>query len=155
MAFTLNSPAIRDGAFVPARHACTGDNISPPFEWSGAPDGAKSFALLCEDPDAPSGMFRHWAIFDIAPENAALAEALPPSPYLPGGMRQAVNDFGKPGYGGPCPPKGHGVHHYHFRLVALEVARLDLPANPSCRQVAEAVRAHALGLAEIVGLFER
>lgn len=155
MTLSLSSPAIRDGEFVPARHACTGEDVSPSFEWSGAPEGTQGFALLCEDPDAPSGVFRHWAVFDIPAGTTGLAGQLPPSLDLPDGMRQAVNDFGKPGYGGPCPPKGHGVHHYHFRLAALDVARLDLPSAPTCRQVEEAVRAHALASAEIVALFER
>jgi Raf kinase inhibitor-like YbhB/YbcL family protein len=155
MPFTLTSPSIRDGASVPPRHACTGENLSPPLSWQGAPEGAKSFALVCADPDAPSGTFRHWAVFDIPGTAASLDEALPPSPDLPDGSRQAVNDFGKPGYGGPCPPKGHGVHHYHFRLTALDVERLDLPARPTCRQVEAAVRSHALAAVEIVGLFER
>jgi len=155
MPFTLNCPAIRDGEFVPARHACTGENVSPPLAWEGAPAATKSFALLCEDPDAPSGTFRHWAIFDISADTSALSEALPPSLVLPDGLRQAVNDFGKPGYGGPCPPKGHGVHHYHFRLAALDVENLGLPDGADCKQVAATVRSHALAVAEIVGLFER
>ncbi|MFZ2101652.1 MAG: YbhB/YbcL family Raf kinase inhibitor-like protein [Oricola sp.] len=155
MAFSLTSSAFEAGGFVPARYACTGENVSPPFEWRDAPRGTKSLVLFCHDPDAPSGTFHHWAVFDIPPDRTALPEALPPSPNLPGGLRQAVNDFGKPGYGGPCPPKGHGVHHYHFRLAALDVERLGLGPRPSCRQVEAAVLGRTLDHAGIVGLFER
>lgn len=155
MPFTLTSPSIRDGVYVPARHACAGEDVSPPFAWEDEPEDTKSFALICADPDAPSGTFYHWAIFDIPAGRKELSEAQTPLPGLPGGLRQAVNDFGKPGYRGPCPPKGHGVHHYHFRLAALDVDRLDLPARPTCRQVEAAVRSHALAATEIVGLFER
>jgi hypothetical protein len=155
MAFSLTSSAFRDGDAVPVRYACTGENVSPPFRWADAPQGTKSLALVCHDPDAPSGTFHHWAVFDIPPDMSGLAEALPPMPDLPGGLRQAVNDFGNPGYGGPCPPKGHGIHHYHFRLVALDVASLGLPASASCREVAAAAGRHMLAIAELVALFER
>jgi Raf kinase inhibitor-like YbhB/YbcL family protein len=155
MSLALTSPSFVEGAFVPARHACTGDNVSPPLAWTGAPAGTRSFAFLCDDPDAPSGTFHHWAVFDIPADRSALPEGLPASGALANGMRQAVNDFGEPGYGGPCPPKGHGVHHYHFRLVALDVASLDLPAGADCPAVAAALGPHILAIAELTGLFER
>lgn len=155
MSLAFTSPSIPDGEFVPARHACTGENVSPPLTWTDAPAGTRSFALLCDDPDAPAGTFHHWAVFDIPANRSALPEGLQASERLANGMRQAVNDFGKPGYGGPCPPKGHGVHHYRFRLVALDVARLDVPAGADCRAVAAALRDHVLAIAELTGLFER
>jgi Raf kinase inhibitor-like YbhB/YbcL family protein len=101
----LDSSAFADGAAIPRRFACDGENLSPPLQWSGAPEATRSFVLLCDDPDAPAGTWHHWAVYDIPPAvtefavNAAqIAE-----------MKQAVNDFRKVGYGGPCPPHGHGL----------------------------------------------
>ncbi|GEO84336.1 MULTISPECIES: YbhB/YbcL family Raf kinase inhibitor-like protein [Alphaproteobacteria] len=155
MPFSLISPAFDNRADVPLRYTCSGENLSPAFAWSGAPDGTKSFALVCSDPDAPLGTFFHWAVFDIPADRHGLDEALPPQAELPGGLRQVENSFGRLGYGGPCPPKGHGLHHYHFRLYALDAARLALDEPAHCREVEAEARRHSLGMAELVGLFER
>lgn len=154
MTMTLTSTAFGDGARIPEIHSCDGADISPPLVWSGAPEGVRGFALLCDDPDAPGGTWTHWAVFDIAADAAGLPEDHPKDARV-GGVRQAVTDFGRPGYGGPCPPRGHGVHHYHFRLLALDVARLDLPEGATFADVAEAAEAHALDRAELVGIYSR
>jgi Raf kinase inhibitor-like YbhB/YbcL family protein len=154
MTMTLTSSAFADGEPIPEIHSCDGANISPPLSWSGAPAGTRSFALLCDDPDAPGGTWTHWAACDIAANVSGLPEDHPKDARV-GDVRQAVTDFGRPGYGGPCPPPGHGVHHYNFRLLALDVARLDLPADATFADVAEAAEAHVLDSAELVGTYSR
>src|SRR5438094_9131345 len=117
MTLTLRSPAFNDGERIPDRHARNHGNVSPPLQWSGEPDGTRSFVLVVEDPDAPRGLFRHWAAFDISPDRHRLDEGA-------GGrgdaLSQGANDFGDTGYDGPQPPQGHGPHHYHFRIAALD-----------------------------------
>ncbi len=155
MQFTLTSPAFDNRSDVPLRYTCSGEDISPALDWQGAPDGTRSFALICSDPDAPRGTFFHWAVYDIPADRSSLPEALEKRVTLPGGLSQAENGFGRPGYGGPCPPKGHGLHHYHFRLHALDTPRLGLADTSRCEDVEAAARRHSLGVAELVGLFER
>lgn len=149
----LRSSAFADGSAIQRRFTCEGEDISPPLEWSDVPDGTQSFALLCDDPDAPGGTWHHWAAYDIAHDRTSLplgaardAAAL--------GFKQAINDFGKPGYGGPCPPPG-SPHHYHFRLLALSVERLAVRANASCREVASATNSRKLAEATLVGIYRR
>ncbi len=154
MAFRMTSPAFDNGAAIPRRHSCVGEDLSPPLEWDEPPPGTRSFALLCDDPDAPGGTFRHWAIFDVPPERRRLAEGLRPVSAVDG-MPQAINDFGRPGYAGPCPPRGHNIHHYHFRLMALDVDRLSVQPDARCSAVAAAAEGHVLAAVELVGLFQR
>ncbi|MHB0950795.1 MAG: YbhB/YbcL family Raf kinase inhibitor-like protein [Allorhizobium sp.] len=155
MDFTLTSPAFNNGAVIPLLYTCSGEDVSPALEWQDAPSGTKSFALTCSDPDAPGGTFYHWAVFDIPGDWRRMAQAIPRQASLPGGLRQAVNDFGRIGYAGPCPPVGHGPHHYYFRLLALDVEHLELGDDPRCREVEPMTRPHCLAVTEIVGLFER
>lgn len=152
MALRLTSDGFAGGGAIPARFTCDGDNLSPALSWSGAPSGTLSFAVVCCDPDAPSGRWYHWAAFDIPRTANALEEHVPPGSTT---IRQALNDFGKSGYGGPCPPRGHGRHHYHFTLYALGLARLDVPASARCRDIEKAAKAHALAAAELIGFYER
>lgn len=154
MALQLSSPAFDHGDRIPDRYTCQGADVSPPLAWSGAPDGTRSFTLLCDDPDAPAGTWHHWAVFDIPVATTSLAEGYPSDAQVET-TRQAVTDFKRTGYGGPCPPKGHGVHHYHFRLLALSVDRLELGSNPRCQDVASAARPHVLAEAELVGTYSR
>ena len=116
MAFTLSSPAFDDGDDIPARYTCDGENRSPELRWNDPPIGTKAFALIVEDPDAPSGMFTHWILTDIPGTESTLAEAIAPGRVGVDG----VNTYSKIGYGSPCPPRGHGVHRYYFRLHALK-----------------------------------
>jgi len=111
----LVSSAFPDGAAIPRRFTCDGENLSPPLQWSGVPEGTRSLVLLCDDPDAPAGTWHHWAVYDIPPNVTEFAVNAAQDTKI----KQAVNDFRKTGYGGPCPPPRHGPHHYHFRLLAL------------------------------------
>ena len=144
----LTSDAFQDGQPIPTQYTCDGADQTPAVKWGEPPVGTKSFALVIDDPDAPSGTFRHWGVFDI-----------PASARSIGGGQQVgtevTNDFGKPGYGGPCPPKGHGPHHYHFKLFALGVDRLDLSTNAKVADVESAARQHAIAEGELVGTYER
>jgi Raf kinase inhibitor-like YbhB/YbcL family protein len=148
----LQSAAFEDAGDIPARFTCDGDNISPPLRWSDAPRSVKSFAILCSDPDAPGGMFRHWAAYDVDPAQRSLPQAV--AAAAPG-MRQAVNDFRRRGYGGPCPPRGHGAHQYRFTLLALDTPSLDLGESASCAEVERAARAHVLAEANLTGFYQR
>src|SRR5262245_20062517 len=106
MAFELKSSAFPQGGDIPKQHTCDGPDVSPPLQWTSAPDGTKAFALVCEDPDAPSGLWVHWVLWGIAPTASALPEGVNRAPTLPDGSRQGRNDFGKVGHNGPCPPRG-------------------------------------------------
>src|SRR3989304_2756237 len=121
MSIQLTSSAFTDGSPIPARHTCDGPDVSPMLKWSGAPAGTKSFALICDDPDAPAGTWVHWVIYGIPPDTTDLPEGVPPDETLPDGSRQGKNDFGRIGYGGPCPPPGK-PHRYYFKIYALDTA---------------------------------
>jgi len=123
----LASPAFEEDAVIPARYTCSGENISPPLTWSGAPDSVRAYVITCIDPDAPSGSFRHWIIYDIPGSATSLPEGVSDLPELPDGGKQGLNDFGNIGYGGPCPPSGK-PHHYIFHLYALD-APTGVPAG--------------------------
>lgn len=153
--FTLASPAFQSGDSIPRQYTCDGTDISPPLDWLAPPAGSASFALIVEDPDAPGGTFIHWVLYDLPGSTASLPEAVPKSAELPqlGGAKQGRTSFGRSGYGGPCPPAGP-AHHYHFRLFALN-AKLGLAAGASRDQVMNAMQAHELGRAELVGLYAR
>jgi hypothetical protein len=154
MAFRLTSTAFANARRIPDLHTCDGQDTSPPLAWSDVPDGARSLALIVTDPDAPVGTWYHWAVFDIPPESTGLAPAYP-SEARQEGCRQAINDFRRVGYGGPCPPRGHGQHHYRFRLMALNVRHLDLPEGADCRDVEAAAEAHLLIDVSLTGLYSR
>ena len=154
MTFQLTSPSFDDGQVIPPRYTCEGENISPALEWRDAPAEVASFALLCDDPDAPDGTWHHWALYDIPADTSRLEQAVPAhgDTEVPG---QGVNDFGHVGYGGPCPPRGHGPHRYRFRLLALDVKCLSLGPKPTCAQVEKAAAHHVLAVALLVGIFSR
>lgn len=145
---TVTSDAFKDGQPIPVQYTCDGTDQTPVLHWSDPPSGTKSFALVIDDPDAPSGTFRHWGVFDI-----------PVSARSIGGGRESgsevTNDFGKPGYGGPCPPKGHGPHHYHFKLFALDTDRLGISRGAKVAEVERAAQKHALAQGELIGTYER
>jgi hypothetical protein len=147
-ALDLTSDAFRNGQPIPAQYTCDGGDQVPTLHWFDAPAGTKSFALVIDDPDAPSGTFRHWGVYDI-----------PASARSIGGGQSVgtavANDFGKPGYGGPCPPKGHGPHHYHFKLFALDVEKLGLGSNAKVVDVENEAARHALARGELIGTYER
>jgi Raf kinase inhibitor-like YbhB/YbcL family protein len=154
MPLTLASPAFAEGKRIPPKYSRQDKNLSPPLRWSGVPDGTRSLALIVEDPDAPSGVFRHWCVYNIRPDRDRLPESVETGPDATG-LRYADNDFGYARYDGPQPPRGHGVHHYHFRLVALDVPSLDMPGKAGAAAVWKEARKHAIEEADLVGTFER
>ena len=146
--FKLTSEDFREGQPIPQVHSCDGSDQSPQLGWDDPPQGTRSLALVMDDPDAPNGTFRHWAAYDIPPTIRTIERGQSVG-------KQATNDFGKSGYGGPCPPRGHGPHRYRFKLYALDVDALDVPPNPKVEQVEQGAKQHQLGLAQITGTFER
>jgi len=161
--FTLTSPEFKDQDPLQLVHEFdgydgTGQNRSPALQWQGAPEGTKSFALTLYDPDAPTGSgFWHWILYDIHSSVTELAAGLGSTDATDLGASgtQATNDYGATGYGGPCPPKGHGAHHYHFKLFALDTDRLDVGANAKIADVEHAAQQHAVAQGELVGTYER
>lgn len=148
----LTSSAFAPGGRIPGSFTCDGMDASPPLAWSDPPTGVRSFALVVTDPDAPGGVWYHWVIYDIPAAAGSLDAHWPPDrPFPP----QARNDFGRPGYGGPCPPAGAAPHHYHFRLHALNVERLGLGPHVACRDVEAAAGARAITTADLVGTYGR
>lgn len=147
----LESAVIPWGDDIPVRFTCDGADVSPPLAWSGAPAGTRAFALIVEDPDA-SG-FVHWALFDLPAEAASLPEAASPGGALPAGAAEGKNDFGRAGYGGPCPPRG-AAHRYVFRVIALD-APLGLDPGTPGRQVREAAEEHALAEGRLEAAYRR
>jgi Raf kinase inhibitor-like YbhB/YbcL family protein len=148
----LRSSAFPDGTTIPRRFTCDGTDLSPPLDWSDAPETTRSFVLLCDDPDAPAGTWRHWAAYDIPADRAALVEG---AAQQGKGFKQAINDFQQPGYGGPCPPRGDGIHRYRFRLLALAVDRLPARREPSCQAVEREANKHLLAEATLIGTYQR
>ena len=153
MVLPVSSSAFREGDRIPTKYTCEGQDISPPLAWSEPPAGTQSFALIVDDPDAPGGVFTHWVLFNIPPDSCELPEAVPAQSQLPSGALQGKNDFGKIGYGGPCPPPGR-PHRYQFTLYALD-RLLDLKAGASKRQVLEAMQGHILAQGQLTGMFQR
>jgi len=149
----VSSPAFAEGDRIPVKHTADGDDVSPELRWSGAPPNTKSFALVCEDPDAPRGNWTHWVLFNIPADKTNLAEGVSKEKELPDGARQGKNDFGKIGYGGPSPPKGK-PHRYFFKLYALDT-KLDLPAGATRQQVLDAIKGHVLAEGQLMGLYGR
>jgi hypothetical protein len=151
MPFLLFSPGFLPGAPIPREFTCDGSDISPPLDWNGVASGTASYAIVVEDPDAPGGVFRHWAAWDIGAGNTG----------IPGGFRQvapfrqATNDFGKLGYGGPCPPPGSGLHHYHFVLLALSQKSLGLKAPTDAAGMLSAAEPYVIARAELTGTYQR
>jgi Raf kinase inhibitor-like YbhB/YbcL family protein len=139
-----------EGAVIPKRYTCEGDDASPQIRWSGQSDAAKSFVLIVDDPDAPAGTWVHWVQFDIPGTTHELPEGSGAKAGIAG-----TNSFGKPGYGGPCPPKGHGPHRYYFRLYALKVDKLGLKQGAKREEVDRAMKPHIIAQAEYMGRYER
>jgi Raf kinase inhibitor-like YbhB/YbcL family protein len=153
MAFELKSGSFGANQSIPIRFTCDGEQVSPPLTWSGAPQNAAAFALIVEDPDAPRGTFTHWVLFNIPGNVDHLDEKVPRVQYRDDGAVQGNNDFGRTGYGAPCPPPGES-HRYRFTLYALDVA-LHLQADASKQQVLAALQGHVLDQAQLVGTYAR
>lgn len=150
---SLTSPAFAEGAAIPQRFTCDGEDIPPPLSWSDPPEGTRALALVMDDPDAPGGTFTHWLVYDLPASTRALPEGVPAEGELAGGGKQGENDFGRTGYGGPCPPRGE-QHRYRFTLYALD-APLDLPPGADRAAVLEAIASHALARGVLTGTYRR
>lgn len=155
MALTLTSTAFEDGAPIPIDYTCDGNDHSPPLRWSDAPAGTRSFALIMHDPDAPRGDFTHWVLFNVPADSQKIPEGAGAGGAGQGAGEPGTNDFGKLGYGGPCPPPGHGRHRYLFDLYALDLDQLALEPGAKREEVEDALRQHTLGQARLTGVYER
>ena len=153
MAFTLTSPAFMQGDGVPKKYTCDGEDISPPLRWRDAPPETRSFVVICGNPDTP-GIFYHWVAYDIPGHWSGLDEGHR-TETLARGFKQAINSFGAPGYGGPCPPRGHAPHVYHFRVCALSIDRLPAGPAPRCEEIVALARSYELAISELVGVYSR
>ncbi|MCM8761193.1 MAG: YbhB/YbcL family Raf kinase inhibitor-like protein [Candidatus Omnitrophica bacterium] len=148
----VTSASFKDGQMMPERYAYDKENLSPPIEWSDLPSGTKSVALICDDPDAPSGTWVHWVIFNIPPADGGLPEGVPQTEILDNGAIQGINDFKKIGYDGPYPP--YGVHRYVFAVYAIDTT-LDLEAGSTKQDLLSAINGHILGSGKLTGRYKR
>ena len=148
----ISSTAFSSGASIPVQYTCSGTDISPPLQWSGAPEGTQSFVLIVDDPDAPGGTWVHWVLFNIPATTSSLGEGVSPGGALPAGSVEGKNDWGREQYGGPCPPSG--THRYYFKLYALDTT-LNLAARPEKQDVEQAMSGRILAQAELMGTFAR
>ncbi len=153
MSFKLTSSEIHEGEPIPKQFTGDGENVSPQLAWYDAPSEAKSFALICEDPDAPRGTWCHWVLFNIPADATELPQGSSPGQIRVDGAKQGKNDFGKLGYGGPAPPRGN-PHRYFFKLYALD-SKLDLHNGASRAELLSAMKGHILADAELMGTYRR
>ncbi len=156
MSLTITSTAFTDGGGIPSRYTCQGDDISPPLDWRGVPDHARSLVLIVDDPDAPDPKaprmtWVHWVLFNLPPATAGLPEGITPD-ALPPGTGQGLNNWNRTGYGGPCPPVGR--HRYFHKLYALDTL-LELSGKPSKKALETAMQGHVIGQAELVGTYQK
>ncbi len=150
----IKSDAFKEGECIPERFTCEGLNISPPIRWCSVPPKTKSFVLIMEDTDSPLGIFTHWIVYDIPGSERELPENFPKEPVV-GLKKQGVNDFGKIGYGGPCPPRGHGKHKYKIKLFALNIESLDLEGGESRERVEKALSDYIITEATLTFFYHR
>ena len=153
MKIELSSTAFSEGANIPKQYTEDGKDVSPPLRWSDSPPQTKSFALICDDPDAPRGTWVHWVIFNLPGSQHELEEGVPTQEELPNGARQGKNDFGKIGYGGPAPPRGK-LHRYFFKLYALNML-LELAPGSTKDQLIAAMKGHVLAEGQLMGQYGR
>ncbi|MGD8882008.1 MAG: YbhB/YbcL family Raf kinase inhibitor-like protein [Desulfobacterales bacterium] len=152
MALEITSTAFSEGEMIPTRYTCDGPDVSPDLSWSGVPDAAKSLALICDDPDAPMGTWVHWVLFNIPSNASGLPAEIPSDDALENGARHGTNDFGRLGYGGPCPPGG--THRYYFKLYVLDT-ELNLNSGVTKDQLLDAMKGHILSEAKLMGTYRR
>ena len=153
MNIQITSTAFAEGQPIPGKYTCAGPDVSPPLQWTNAPTGAKSLALIVDDPDAPMGTWVHWVVYNLPPTTTALAENTPQSRELPDGAKQGINDFHQIGYGGPCPPPGK-PHRYFFKIYALDTL-LDLKSGATKKELLKAMAGHVLGEGQLMGTYQR
>ncbi len=143
----ITSPAFSHHDFIPSQYTCEGENINPPLQITDIPENAKSLVLIVDDPDAPGRTFVHWTVWNISPQVNSI-----PENSVPQGGVEGITDFGRPGYGGPCPPSG--VHRYFFKVYALDTL-LELPSSATKSDIEKAMEGHILAHGELVGLYEK
>lgn len=153
MQISLSSSAFKQGEAIPKTYTADGANLSPPLQWSNLPNNAKSIALICDDPDAPTGTWTHWVIYNIPSSQSTLAEGMKAEATLANGVKQGVNSFHKTGYCGPSPPPGK-PHHYFFRLYALD-SFLKVDAGLDAAQLRHALQNHLVAQGELIGTYGR
>jgi Raf kinase inhibitor-like YbhB/YbcL family protein len=153
MAITVTSSAFTEGGMIPRKYTGEGPDVSPALSWTGVPEGTRSLALICDDPDAPGKTWVHWVLFNLPADADGLPEDVPSERELASGARQGVNDFGNIGYGGPMPPPGP-AHRYYFKLYALDVA-LDLDAGATKVALLKAMEGHILAEGQLMGKYQR
>lgn len=152
MALTLKSPAYEEKGMIPSKYTCDGANISPPLQWSNAPDNTKSFAIIFDDPDAPAGTWVHWVLYNIPSNIHEIEEDVPAQKTLDNGATHGINDFKKLSYGGPCPPGG--THRYFMKLYALDT-QLDLKPGATKKQLLDTMEGHIIEKAELMAKYKR
>lgn len=152
MDIKIKSTAFEEGGMIPGKYTCDGENVSPPLSWITSAAGIKSYALICDDPDAPGGTWVHWVVYNIPPNINELPEAVPHNKNLENGIIQGLNDFGKTSYGGPCPPSG--THRYFFRLYALDTA-LILQGDVTKQTLQDAMKGHIIAEGQLIGKYSR
>ncbi len=158
MTISVTSTAFEAGKPIPKKYTGEGPDLSPPLAWSNVPQGTKELALICDDPDAPMGTWVHWVLYKIPAGTTSLPEGLPREKTLqtPAGAVQGVNSFNKDnlGYRGPMPPPGHGTHHYHFKIYALDKPVAAPPGVDKKTLLAE-IHDHTIAQGEIIGTYQR
>jgi Raf kinase inhibitor-like YbhB/YbcL family protein len=153
MALLISSTAFKEGDRIPVKYTCDGQDISPPLSWGDPPQLTQAFAIIVDDPDAPGGVFTHWVLFNIPATVRQLGEGATSQERLQNGALQGKNDFGRIGYGGPCPPRGP-AHRYRFTLYAMDKP-LDLKPSASKKHVLDAIKGHILAQGQLVGTYQR
>ena len=152
MTISVSSSAFQEGGMIPSKYTCDGQDISPPLSWEGTPEATKSIALISDDPDAPMGTWVHWVMWNIPPNVHELTENVSSNPELPDGSRQGITDFGRSGYGGPCPPGG--THRYYFKVYALDTV-LELSNRTKKTDLLKAMKGHILAEGQLMGKYKR
>ena len=148
----VKSTAFQEGGMIPEQYTCDGADVSPPLAWSAVPEGTKSIALICDDPDAPGGTWVHWVLFNLPPDTKEIPENLPAHKKLQNGAIHGTNDFRKIGYGGPCPPSG--THRYFFKVYALDT-EIDLKAGITKRKLLKAMKEYIVAEGQLMGKYTR
>ena len=153
MTIEVTSPAFTEGASIPTRHTCDGEDVSPPLKWSRIPDGTRGIALVVDDPDAPGRTWVHWVLYGLPADVTELPEGISAAERTPQGTQQGTNDFKKLGYGGPCPPPG-SPHRYFFKVYALG-ADVSLEPGATKRELLFAIEGQVLAQGQLMGRYQR
>ncbi len=152
MKLEIKSAAFEEGGSIPRKYTCDGADVSPPLSWTRPPEGTKSMVLISDDPDAPVGTWVHWVLYGLSPDTLELPEGVPGDKEVLGGARQGTSDFGRIGYGGPCPPGG--THRYYFKLYAVDFEPA-LGAGATKKEVLKAIEGHILAEGQLMGRYSR